>query len=221
MRFSRKCLYLTAIAVFACLWLGFASVSTAENNKKVPADPAWVAAFAASQQNISRAKLLDSEKCQLNWDLAWPWAKRGNLQARAMIYALLTIPKRQRLVMPGLPTDDLSLFRDTIILYVHSLGFQYEDVVDEDILSVSGEMAAFHQGEIGRLYSVPSARLRACIKAAHSREAAQQCAEVAVDEGIVPSFESYAAEVDALIAQGLRPTCTNTSSAIAPPSAPE
>jgi hypothetical protein len=219
MRFNRK--YLYAITVLAFLWLGFASVSTADDNRKVPVDPAWAAAYTAWEQSLSGGKLSDAEQCQHNWDFVWPWAKRGNLQARAMIYVLLTIPKRQRLVMPGLPTDDLSLFRDTIIFYVHSLGVQYEDVVDEDILSVSGEMAEFHQGEIGRLYSVTSTHLRACIKAAHSREAVQPCAKVAVDEGIVPSFESYAAEVDALIAQGLRPTCVNTSSSIAPPSASE
>lgn len=170
-------------------------------------DTEWKAAYAEWQKSNQDKKLTDTETCQSIWDFFWPWAKRGNLEARAYFYLMLALPGDWAIRTPIDVSDFASRIRTIIILQIHSAGVQYDETIDEDTKSLYPDLAEFYEKQIEVWDGMKGGTYMPCIKEASTKESAQRCAQIAVQEKLVPSFEDFAAEVDALIAQGLRLTC--------------
>ena len=96
--------------------------------------------------------------------------------------------------MPGRSGDSVSRMRDAMILAVHSVGVSGGE--DEVIMS-------FLEGL--EPYGSVAARKRffACVR----NNPSQDCASIAVEEKLVPSFEDYGDEIDLILAQGKKSTC--------------
>lgn len=204
MRGSGTYSFALAAAIFvSALLILLPSPSIADENQD------WTEAYAQWQKDSAKKVQTDAEKCQAMWDFFWPWAKRGNIQARAAFYVFMTLPRRYRLNFPTSSSDFASLMRDAMIFQVHSAGIQYDETADEDIRSEYSGMAEFYEKQISFWDGLNGGSYLACIKKANSRDTAQMCAKTAVQEGLVPSFEDYAKEIDFLIAQGLRPLCVD------------
>lgn len=192
-----RAIFIIALLIF------FVGASVAEENKE------WADAYVQWEKATNKKDRTDIEKCQDTWNFFWPWAKRGNLEARAFFYVFMTMPHHYRHDFPALPSDFASLMREAMIFQVHSAGVQYDETVDDGIRNTYSEMSSFYEKQIAFWDGLNGGTYMACIKKTRSREVAQVCTEIAVQEGLVPSFDSYAKEVDALIAQGLRPLCVD------------
>ncbi|MDP2205037.1 MAG: hypothetical protein Q8K65_01895 [Alphaproteobacteria bacterium] len=194
--------FLFISALLASFVLTAPKVAVANN------DTEWKTAFAEWQKKDAQDKQqTDIESCQSLWDFTWLWAKRRNLEARGTLYTLMTMPKRMMLPVPSAANDYASLMRDLMIIQVHSAGVQYIDGADEEIKSTYSGMTNFYEKQINFWDSLNGGTYLSCIKEASTLESAQRCTQIAVEEKLVPSFEDYAAEIDTLIAQGLRPSC--------------
>lgn len=126
-------------------------------------------------------------------------SQEGDLKARAILSALVDQlwPGKPRILMPGRSRDLLSQRRDGVILGIHSLGLN--DKLDKRILSALKE-------PIMALGADYWEKLEECLEL---RDGAF-CADYAVTGAKhqrVPSFERYVAEIDALLAAGMTPTC--------------
>lgn len=135
------------------------------------------------------------ELCTQKWNLLWPLAKKGDLAARAylamsmgpMMHTDTTIP-------PGRSGDYVSRWRDVQIMTVHSLGASLDNSEgDKMFYSIA--------------HSVLDRTMHHKFNQCMAEERYKECAAIAVDEKSVPPFESYVIEIDALTAQGLKPTC--------------
>ncbi len=143
-------------------------------------------------------KLMQEHECMKVWNILWPEAKSGDIEARAYL-AFLSMPlmHSDALFMPGDSGDNISRLRDALILTIHSKGFIFktEDTAkDGDIYNFM--YSRFIDKYLGRNYFK-------CMNEKNS----QECAKVAVKDKLVPAFEDYAKKIDMLVAQGARPTC--------------
>jgi hypothetical protein len=131
--------------------------------------------------------LTGDDACQKTWDIYWEWAKKGSLLARNGLLFSLTMGDMKR---PGATDDAVSRLRDYAILGVYSLGYP--------------EMLDLQKASLAALEPVkPSRKFFDCVE----NNPSQHCAQIAQDDGMVPAFETYAAEIDHIIAQGKTPTC--------------
>lgn len=134
------------------------------------------------------------ELCVETWNVLWPLAKEGDLQARmALVWQVMPLMHMDMVVPPGRSGDYISKMRDARILFAHGLGAWIKNSeAHKDI-----KLFSFIFEGIG------SEKFNECI----SEERYDECAAIAVEENKIPSFESYAAEMDALAAQGFKPSC--------------
>lgn len=129
--------------------------------------------------------------CKERWDVAWAWAKKGNLQAR---YMLADMAEWSALIPPT-GTENKGSY--VLIMGVHALGY-HDDYPGS---------AAYHRNLIERIkqsknFSGKEAFL-ACIK----NENSPKCTQMAVDAKFVPSFADFAKVIDQAIAKGNKPAC--------------
>jgi len=168
-------------------------------NEKYVSPVGYGAAWEAAADRvfaIESAKISDDERCLETWNILWPWAKKGNLEARVFIalrvVSFLHMPYWR---MPDDADDVLSRRRHAFIMIVHSSGIP--DSGDEPTLNQI--FVDYIQG-----FSFPGKKsLLSCLQ-----EPKSLCAQGAVEQGVVPSFEVYAKEIDRNIAQGLKPRCS-------------
>lgn len=142
--------------------------------------------------------------CVSIWNTVWPWAKKGDLEARAVMSSLLYSgwPGFPQIFMPGRAGDELSSMRDSIILHIHSLGYKFPGRKKEDDDPRSQVIYKFLEGSPRGMVFL------SCLQT----ESPEHCKEVSSGERkLVPDFEQYSIEIDALIAQGLKPTCVDLS----------
>jgi hypothetical protein len=164
-------------------------------------DSEWLA-DKARLEKLRSENLTNEELCQKTWDILWSWSKKGNLEARAWLFFLLLPPGSHAdvLHMPGRSGDYLTKIRDGLILAAHSSGVEYEN-------------KRYNERHYGITYSffsempvknIGGDTFLKCIALSQSKD----CAQIAVDKKLVPSFENYAAEIDALLTQGMKPSCS-------------
>ncbi len=141
-------------------------------------------------------------KCEQRWDYFWPLAKKGDLDARLALFWLLAFRLHMdEIYPPGRSHDVVTLTRDIIILGVHSSGATYlkaEGAPDTNGLLISFlKTAGFSDPHMqgNKFYN--------CF----IKNPTPACTQIALDEKIVPTFEDYAAEIDAAIAIGKNSTC--------------
>lgn len=142
---------------------------------------------------LKDGELSEEEECQLIWDTLWTWSKKGELEARASLF-MLNFPSASDvsvLFMPG-SGDELSHRRNAIALAIYSTGIHQEYF--QKISNMAFQMYLNDGFEGGAFLK--------CLKE-QSREVCAQRAQ----GGLVPTFDVYAAEIDALIEKGMKPKC--------------
>lgn len=162
--------------------------------------PAWAQDKAADETPISTAswendykKIMSGDMpCPQRWDVLWHWSKAGNVRARGQLLYELAWGGTYR---PAYAHDPLSRFRDMAILSIYSFDDKEADL-EKLVKQGVDHLRAFQRSDDKRFF--------ACIDAHGYKE---QCAAMAIEDALVPSFEDYAKEVDAAIAAGQRPVC--------------
>lgn len=138
-------------------------------------------------------------RCDEQWDVLWPWAKKGKGEARALLlFIMVPPPDMPHVFAPGNTGDFVSRMRDAEIMAIHSYDYKPNEKVHEayeDVVYQLGVNAGFADSIEGREFL-------ACVKSK-----SKSCADIAVKGKLVPSFEDYARQVDALINQGFESTC--------------
>lgn len=135
--------------------------------------------FVTSDQGISQ----DSEA---SWRELWPAAKRGDLGARAVLF--LSVGYDHIRLLPGsLPSDAVSKRADMLFLAIHSTGIDDTEWGYRDAVTMLYDMANVSNMTGGKEFLE-------CFETSYS----PSCSQIAVEHGLVPSFDSYAAVVDQL-----------------------
>ena len=135
---------------------------------------------------------IDAGECSKAWELVWPWAKRGNVEARAI---LATGMLAAGLSLPGGRNDAITRYRDSLILAVHG---------------AAGGDAAAKEMSLGLVQNslvsdMGGAQFTACLKA---DTAPQTCVDSAIKNGFIPDFANYAREIDAVASAPGSPKAT-------------
>jgi hypothetical protein len=172
--------------------LGLSSHAIAAEKSKQKSAP-WINEFLAAQEK---------QDCQAMWDLLWPKAKKGDIEARfALFMATWAPPHMTAIKRPGLSQDTFSYMRDLAVFTVYSTG-----VKDETSQSVTDN----YYKVFDRIYKqlnfkeIGGGEFIKCVKDTRSNE----CTKIAVKNNLVPSFEDYAKEVDLLVKGGGKPKCS-------------
>ena len=146
-------------------------------------------------QNIMHSNMSKDEKCTAIWQMQWNLAKAGNLEARYSIQNYL----EQKWHVAGRPHDDLTRYRDVATIFLHSLGSQ----------RLYLQMMHTSKNIYVRLMSryapaiTDNAQLVGCIM----KESSQACTKIAVEAGLIPTFEQFAAEFDKYLDAGAKVQC--------------
>lgn len=135
--------------------------------------------------------------CNDLWNALWPSAKEGDLESRAILFFFMIPPPDLPFqYAPGNAGDLVSRKRDIVIMAVHSQAYDgpfepgYKDLAYDQYL-----WSGFDQ-------TWPGKKFLECVKTS-----GENCAQIAVDGELVPSFEDFARQIDALMAAGMKSTC--------------
>lgn len=146
-------------------------------------------------------KINSNEFCEERWDVLWHWAKNGNLEARFMILFLLNPPPDMgSMKLPGRSGDVVSNIQDLVIFSVHSHEYSGDFPMRDEYKKVAYELYKM----VGFEDSVRGKDFLECVQDAESSE----CADIAVSNKLVPSFNDYVLQIDALIKQGMGVECS-------------
>lgn len=167
---------------------GFAASYNSSN------DPAWI---------IDKQKLEKIQECSDVWDILWPWAKSGNLEARTMLYTYTVVSSayNSKFLLPGESGDLVTKMRNILILGVHSEDYKETSNSDDAVRSVVRSMYKqyeFDARDKGK-------KFLQCLDS----KGTKNCSKLAVEAGLVPSFENYAKQIDAFVNAGMEVQCTN------------
>lgn len=150
-------------------------------------------------EKVRLENLIQAGKCAEYWDVLWPSAKEGNLEARAILLTLLAPPVHGTQVFaPGSAGDLVSRLRDIVIMAVHTSDYRGS----EDSTKYYRELAYDLYLKNGFDQTTDGQEFLKCV-----REEANGCAEIAVKGHLVPSFEDYANQVNSFINSGMKSTC--------------
>lgn len=157
-------------------------------------EPAWIADRGLLQE------LLKQHACDKVWATLWPWAKRGNMEARFLLFMLMVPPPDADILFaPGNVGDYATTMRDALVMAVHSLEFEDGSSESKHYRDVKVNLFRSFGGE----ESPRAASFMACLNKDSSG-----CVEFAVKEKLVPSFDEYAAQIDALMENGMTGSCS-------------
>lgn len=125
---------------------------------------------------------IDAKNCSKAWELVWPWAKRGNVEARAI---LATGMLAAGLTVPGGRDDAITRYRDSVILAIHG-------AADGDAAATEMALALVRIDHVAKM---GGAQFADCINAG---TAPKTCVDNATSSGFVPDFAEYSREIDAV-----------------------
>jgi hypothetical protein len=153
-------------------------------------DPEWMA-------DKKRAEaLFETDNCDDYWQIVWPWVKKGNMDARALLWTRTVPMIHMPIVRPPASENVISYLRHLFIITMYNSGNGI--LLEEDGETLEQYVYSFIPFVVDS--SVPFAE---CINDTPS----PKCMEIAVEEKIIPSFEDYAAEIDVLMKNGYLGTC--------------
>ena len=135
---------------------------------------------------------IDAGECTKAWELVWPWAKRGNVEARAI---LATGMLAAGLTPPGGRNDAITRYRDSIILAVHG-------AADGDAAATEMSLGLVQNALVS---DMGGTQIAACFKAGTGP---QTCVDSAIKNGFIPDFANYAREIDAVASAPGAPKAT-------------
>lgn len=205
------------VAAALVLTMITATVALASNEAPKPVydsanDPEWVA-FRTSLTNTNIQAKDKQEYCAKQWDLLWPWAKKGNYEARAILLSLIvSMMHMDRLLPPGTEKKDDSYEKAIIIIGAHTIPMTKKD---STLLFINPDTGQEYPGanfpyEMAKFYienmKLPEQQKKPyldCLKETPSHG----CADIAVKDGLVPAFDEYAAKIDALMKKGIKASC--------------
>ncbi len=102
--------------------------------------------------------------------------------------------------MPGNAGDAITSKRDAAIILTHAIEYKGEEAVAHDYIDAADFLRYAGLGLSGDYRSQPFVE---CIEKRQNG-----CVLIALKEKLVPTFEEYAAQIDAFLASGLKPHCT-------------
>lgn len=156
--------------------------------------PSWV------EDKAHLEELISENKCTEYWDVLWPWAKKGNLEARAWLFILMAPPpKITPIFAPGNSGDLITKIRNIVIMAAHSHDYQGDLSLWPGYKNTTNELYKM----VGFNKSVKGKQFLECTK----DNKAKDCTEIAVKSKLVPSFEKYAEQMDMFIEDGMRSKC--------------
>lgn len=130
---------------------------------------------------VLAAAAVDAGDCATAWKLIWPWARSGNIKARALLAGGMVAVG---LIPPGSGQDALSRYRHAVIFGVYG--------------AAGGERTAIEQLHAlignGAVADLGGQKLDRCLGIDRDP---QDCVTEAVTSGFVPDFDAYAREIDA------------------------
>lgn len=154
-------------------------------------EPYWL------DQTKNGKRLADAKDCADFWNIFWPAAKAGDLEARAILfYLMIPPPDMSFLYAPGNSGDLISRQRDINVMAVHSIDYSgpfephYRELALEQFISAGFD---FPPGK---------SKFLECVK-----KGGKGCADIAVKARLVPSFEEFARQIDAMTAAGMKSSC--------------
>ena len=160
--------------------------------------------FVHAEESIALQKLSQTTKCSEEWDVLWPLAKQGDLEARVIltikVFGLMHHPD---LCPPG-GCDYASKLRNILIMTVHASDYKFPDNEEYEGTKLYFKSAfdfVFERYQLGYENGKGEKFLKCLYQSKGS------CAKIAVDEGLVPSFEEYAKEIDAFTNAGFKSKC--------------
>lgn len=150
--------------------------------------------WAADKARLEQ--LANEGRCEGYWDVLWPWAKKGNDEARELLLvSLLPGPHMEGVCSPGSQCDFVTHMRDIIIVAVHASPIQYKEY--KEAVNSYFQQWGFEDVKQGKEF----------MECFNNTTSDKDCASLAVGANIVPSFEEYAAQIDAMLADGLKSKC--------------
>jgi hypothetical protein len=155
-------------------------------------NPEWLADKARLEKLSNDSS--SEHACQVAWDILWPWAKRGNLEARLTLSHAVMFGGW---ILPNSTADVLSIMRDFIILSVHGTG--YKEKKDEHTDEISDQAYS----ALSRIFDRTADDFLLCIKKSRT----QECAHTAAEDRLVPPFDEYAEQIDFALAHGKKVRC--------------
>jgi len=161
--------------------------------------PSW------EEDMVALEKMIDDgyvENCQGIWDLLWPWAKVGRLEARELLFYMgLPLIHLPTLLAPGMSDVFSERQNELNVLLVHAAG--PEGKAKEERKSLYADFIdSFNEVYLERIGYNSNAWMT-CM----NKEPSPACADILVKDKVIPSFEEYAAQIDLRIAQGQKPVC--------------
>lgn len=150
-------------------------------------------------QAVTASATTDLERCEAIWKVVWPLAKAGNKEARFGI--LMSVTLGHFGLAPNY-RDKVSSSRIFLILALHSFGAQS---LAKDAQRAAGTYPSFLSDYP---FMKDDIKFAECV----TRGQTPECARVAVDDHLIPSFDDFAKEIDALIEAGTAPLCKSVTS---------
>jgi hypothetical protein len=157
-------------------------------------------------EKLKNSGLDDEEQCQTKFDILWTHTKAGNLEAlTGLVFYLWGFMHMDNNYMPG-HTDMVSVHRDRAIIAVYASAAEKEKDDEEKgytnyikgLLSISlSEPPNLDVGD----------KISKFLECYDGEKQPEKCIDLAVKEHLVPPWNVYVTEIDALIAKGYKPTC--------------
>jgi hypothetical protein len=161
--------------------------------------PSWEEDMAALEKMIDGDY---AENCQGIWDLLWPWAKAGRLEAREFLFYMgVPLIHQPTLLAPGMSKEIFERQDELLVLFAHAAGMANTNEGAANSL-YADFMYAFNEGYLKRIGYNSNAWMT-CM----NKEPSPACADILVKDKVIPSFEEYATQIDLRIAQGQKPVC--------------
>lgn len=136
---------------------------------------------------------LQNRDCETAWNILWPLAKSGDVEARYFLYS-----SSPGIIHPGLIKDPSSYYRQALVLSPYAAlrpKENYPPGVPSDgryaRQDVPDSIRKLNLGEAGE-------RVSQCYKSDPSLE---KCLKLGVSLGVIPKFEDYAREIDKIVSE--------------------
>ena len=156
--------------------------------------------WAVTKGRVLRIRVND-EYCATAWDMVWPWAKAGNLEARHFLHRFLVknIPTRIPILPPGEESTGDSFLENAVTLAIYAHDHSSDD--RNEIISLTKTQARAFYKKVG-LSEGRGKRFFGCVEGG-----GQNCMQIAIEDGIVDPYEVYAERIDRFLKNGIKAKC--------------
>ncbi len=156
-------------------------------------------------QAITDSDIPEEERCQPRWNIIWPLAKAGNLEARTTFYRALGLTYVR---IPNYSWDRVTQNRFGVALFMHSRGAPRARATGV----LTGRFTGKFDGLDPRIFQLSYSGFSVItedepVMTCMLQGERQACARLAVERKLIPSFEDLAKEIDALTQNGKTFSC--------------